>query len=217
MVPNAGIEGDIEPVQHGASAFREAHGIGDEFAIMYSGNMGRAHDFATVIGAAGRLQEKGEKKILFLFAGEGPEEKVLRRAVSEQSLGNIRFLPPQPSNLLSESLGTGDLHLVTMKKGMEGLVVPSKFYGVMAAARPTIFVGPKDSEVARMIHEHGIGQVIAPGDDSTLAEVILRYRAEPDLVKSEGNKARAALKALDLSPLILKEAMQILPDIKAQK
>ena len=215
VVPNAGIEGGIEPVQHGSSAFREAHGIGDEFVIMYSGNMGRAHDFATVIGAARRIQERGEKKILFLFAGEGPEEKMIRRAVSEQSLGNIRFLPPQPAKFLSESLGTGDLHLVTMKEGMEGLVVPSKFYGVMAAARPTLFVGPKDSEVARMIHEHGIGQVIAPGDDAILAEVILRYRADPDLVKSEGNKARVALKALDLLPMILREVMQILAVMKA--
>ena len=215
VVPNAGIEGDIEPVQHGASAFREAHGIGDEFVIMYSGNMGRAHDFATVLGAARRLQERREQKILFLFVGEGPEEQMVRRAVSEQKLGNVRFLHPQPAKALSENLGAGDLHLVTMKEGMEGLVVPSKFYGVMAAARPTLFVGPKDSEVARMIHEHGIGQVIAPGDDAILAEVILRYRADPDLVKSEGNKARVALKPLDLSPMILREVMQILPVMKA--
>jgi glycosyltransferase involved in cell wall biosynthesis len=215
VVPNAGIEGDIEPVQHGASAFREAHGIGDEFVIMYSGNMGRAHDFATVLGAARRLQERREQKILFLFVGEGPEEQMVRRAVSEQKLGNVRFLHPQPAKALSENLGAGDLHLVTMKEEMEGLVVPSKFYGVMAAARPTLFVGPKDSEVARMIHEHGIGQVIAPGDDAILAEVILRYRADPDLVKSEGNKARVALKPLDLSPMILREVMQILPVIKA--
>jgi glycosyltransferase involved in cell wall biosynthesis len=184
---------------------------------MYSGNMGRAHDFATVLGAARRLQERREQKILFLFVGEGPEEQMVRRAVSEQKLENVRFLQTQPSKLLSESLGTGDLHLVTMKEGMEGLVVPSKFYGVMAAARPTIFVGPNDSEVARMIHGHGIGQVIAPGEDASLAEAILRYRAEPDLVKGEGNKARVAVKALNLSPLILKEAMQILPDNMAQK
>ena len=215
VVPNAGIEGDIEPVQHGASAFRDTHGIGDVFVIMYSGNMGRAHDFTTVIGAARRLQEQGEENILFLFVGEGPEEKGLRRAVAEQSLGNIRFLPPQPAKFLSESLGSGDLHLVTMKVGMEGLVVPSKFYGVMAAARPTLFVGSKDSEVARMILEHGIGQVIIPGDDATLAEAILCYRDHPDLVKSEGNKARVALKALDLSPMILREVMQILPVMKA--
>jgi glycosyltransferase involved in cell wall biosynthesis len=216
VVPNAGIEGDIEPVQHGASAFREAHGIGDEFVIMYSGNMGRAHDFATVLGAARRLQERREQKILFLFVGEGPEEQMVRRAVSEQKLENVRFLQTQPSKLLSESLGTGDLHLVTMKEGMEGLVVPSKFYGVMAAARPTIFVGPNDSEVARMIHGHGIGQVIAPGEDASLAEAILRYRAEPDLVKGEGNKARVALRDLDLLPLILKEVMQILPGTKVR-
>ena len=209
VVPNAGIEADIEPVPRGRSPFREAHGIGDEFVVMYSGNMGRAHDFATVIGAARRLQDRGMKNIIFLFAGEGPEERVLRRAVSEQDLGNIRFLPPQPVKFLSESLGTGDLHLVTMKEGMEGVVVPSKFYGVMASARPTLFVGSNDSEVARMIHDHGIGQVIAPGDDVTLAEKILLYRDDPDRVEKEGLTARAALRGMDLSPRILNHVMQL--------
>jgi glycosyltransferase involved in cell wall biosynthesis len=209
VVPNAGIEGDIEPVQHGASAFRDTHGIGDAFVIMYSGNMGRAHDFTTVIGAARRLQEQGEKNILFLFVGEGPEESLIRREVSARKLENIRFLSPQPAATLSESLGTGDLHLVTMKEGMEGLVVPSKFYGVMAAARPTLFVGSKDSEVARMILEHGIGQVIVPGDDATLAEAILCYRDHPDRVEREGRMAREVLRSMDLSPPLLKEAMRL--------
>ena len=209
VVPNAGIEGDIEPVQQGASAFREAHGIGDAFVIMYSGNMGRAHDFTTVIGAARRLQEQGEKSILFLFVGEGPEESLIRRKVFDQKLKNIRFLSPQHAATLSASLGTGDLHLVTMKVGMEGLVVPSKFYGVMAAARPTLFVGSKDSEVARMILEHGIGQVIVPGDDATLAETILYYRDEPDRQKREGRMAREILRGMDLSPLLLAEAMHL--------
>jgi glycosyltransferase involved in cell wall biosynthesis len=209
IVPNIGIEGDILPVPRGKSAFREAHGIGEEFIIMYSGNMGRAHEFATVIGAARRLQEQGEGNILFLFAGEGPEEPALRRFVTTQKLGNVRFLGPQSAGILSESLGTGDLHLVTMKEGMTGLVVPSKFYGVMASARPTLFVGYHQSEVARVILEHAIGQVIAPGDEANLAEAILRYRDDPDRVEREGNTARLALQDLDLSPVLLSEAMRI--------
>lgn len=209
VVPNAGIEGGIEPFQHGASAFRKIHGIGDVFVIMYSGNMGRAHDFTTILAAARRLQEQEEKNILFLFVGEGPEESLIRREVFARKLENIRFLSPQPAATLSESLGTGDLHLVTMKEGMEGLVVPSKFYGVMAAARPTLFVGSKDSEVARMILEHGIGQVIIPGDDATLAEAILCYRDHPDRVEREGRMAREVLRSMDLSPPLLKEAMRL--------
>ncbi len=213
VVPNAGLEGEIVPtpcaLPRERNALRETHGIGDAFVIMYSGNMGRAHDFTTVIGAARRLQEQGEKNILFLFVGEGPEEKGLRRAVAARKLENIRFLSPQPAATLSESLGTGDLHLVTMKEGMEGLVVPSKFYGVMAAARPTLFVGSKDSEVARMILEHGIGQVIVPGDDATLAEAILCYRDHPDRVEREGRMAREVLRSMDLSPPLLKEAMRL--------
>lgn len=209
IVPNVGIEGGIVPVPRGRSAFRDANGIGDEFVIMYSGNMGRAHDFETVIGAARRLQELGEAQILFLFAGSGSEERVLRNTVSAQKLENVRFLPSQPEEVLSESLGIADLHLVTMKEGMTGLVVPSKFYGVMASARPTLFVGSKGAEVARMILEHGIGQVITPGDEATLVGAILRYRDDPGLVEREGNMARLTLRGQNLSGLLQMEAMRI--------
>ncbi len=211
VVPNAGIEGWIMPACRGRSDFREAHGISDEFVIMYSGNMGRAHDFATIIEAARQLQEQGERKILFLFVGEGPEEITLRDTVTRLDLRNIRFLPSQSSSNLSESLGMGDLHLVTIKKGMCGLVVPSKFYGVMAAGRPTIFVGSSESEVARVILENRIGDVIASGASKELAASILRYRDNPERVDEEGNRARESGLHWDFLPILLHEAEQISP------
>lgn len=209
VVPNAGMEGWIMPVSRGRSDFRKAHGISDEFVIMYSGNMGRAHDFATIIEAARQLQEQGERKILFLFVGEGPEEFTLRDTVTRLDLRNIRFLPSQSSSNLSDSLGMGDLHLVTMKKGMCGLVVPSKFYGVMAAGRPTLFVGSSESEVARVILENRIGAVIDPGASKELAASILHYRDHPERVDEEGNRARSSGLHWDFLPILLHETKQI--------
>ena len=118
--------------------------------------------------------------VLFLIIGGGPGERAVREEASRLGLRNMRFLPSQPAESLSESLGAGDLHLVTMREGTSGLVVPSKFYGVLAAARPCLFVGPADSEVALTIQGGGLGEVVAPGDAGILAESILRYRGSPD-------------------------------------
>lgn len=210
VVPNTGFEDDIVPVPRENNEFRKRHGLEGAFVIEYSGNLGRAHDFGTVLEAARLLGQRGETGILFLFVGSGPGEGLLRDEVTRMGLKNIRFLPPQPAEFLSESLGAGDLHLVTMKSGMSGLVVPSKFYGVMAAGRPCLFVGPDESEVARVIREHGVGEVIAPGDADALVRAILRYRAAPQLTEEEGLKAPNVLGAGDASVGLIRIATEIL-------
>jgi glycosyltransferase involved in cell wall biosynthesis len=209
VLPNTGVEDDIVPVARENNEFRKRHGLEGAFVIEYSGNLGRAHDFGTVLEAARLLEQRGETGILFLFVGSGPGEGLLRDEVVRMGLRNIRFLPPQPAEFLSQSLGAGDLHLVTMKSGMSGLVVPSKFYGVMAAGRPCLFVGPEESEVARVILEHGVGEVVAPGDADALVRAILRYRAAPQLTEDERFKASVVLRAGDASVGLIRIATEV--------
>jgi glycosyltransferase involved in cell wall biosynthesis len=209
VIPNTGVEDDIVPVPHENNAFRKIHGLEGAFVIEYSGNLGRAHDFGTVLEGARLLDQRGETGILFLFVGSGAGEGVLRDEVARTGLKNIRFLPPQPAGSLSESLGAGDLHLVTMKSVMSGLVVPSKFYGVMAAARPCLFIGPEDSEVSRVIHEQGVGEVIASGDAQALVMAILRYRGAPEVTAQAGGRGRLFLKDENSLGLFLKCAADL--------
>lgn len=197
VVLNVGVDSEIIPVPHADNAFRKRHGMDGAFVVMYSGNMGRAHDFKAVLEAAGHLQDQGENSIFFFFVGGGPGELSLRHEAERTGLKNIRFLPPQPSGCLSESLSAADLHLVTMKSEMSGLVVPSKFYGVMAAGRPCLFLGPEDSEVALMIAESGVGRVIHPNEGESLALEILKYRATPELIREEGARAASLLQGVD--------------------
>lgn len=204
VVTNAGVEDDIVPVSRENNVFRKRLGLEDAFVVEYSGNLGRAHDFGTVLEAARLLEERGKSGIRFLFVGSGPGERMLRRDVERMGLSSVLFLPPQPVELLSESLGAGDLHLVTMKSEMAGLVVPSKFYGVMAAGRPCLFVGPEESEVARVIIDHAVGEVIAPGDAQALVMAILRYQGSPDLTAQAGERGRLFLKEEDSLRLFLK-------------
>jgi hypothetical protein len=71
--------------------------------------------------------------------------------VSNLGLGDcVAFLPPCPLEQPSSSLAAGDIHLVSQRPGTQGLLVPSKIYRIMAAARPSFNVGPADTDVAEM-------------------------------------------------------------------
>ena len=153
----------VENVQ----AMRERLGWEGKFIVLYSGNIGLAHDFETLTGAAKLLEGGG---VQMVFAGEGPRLEQVRRDTA--GLEHVSFLPPQPKEDLSAFLAAADAHLVSVRAGLEGLVVPSKAYGIFAVGRPIFYVGGADSEIAKVIAETGCGAVIPNGDVSALAEAI---------------------------------------------
>lgn len=149
---------------------RETWGLQGKFVIAYSGNLGRVHDLPPVLDLAHELRD--DPKFTVLFIGSGAGEAELRRGVEERRLTNVRFLPPQPREQLSESLAVADLHLVTLLPGCERLVFPSKLYGITAAGRPLLFIGPEKCEVARVVRENGLGLTAERGAMSAAARTI---------------------------------------------
>ncbi len=107
-------------------------------------------------------------------------------------MGNVVFRPYQPRSRLGELIALGDVHIVSVAPGFEGLLVPSKFYGVLAAGRPTIFIGSHGSEIARVIDEEGCGIVVPNGDGAALAAAIVRLRDDPALAREMGERGRRA-------------------------
>jgi hypothetical protein len=82
----------------------------------------------------------------------------------KRDLSNFRLRPYQPKERLGETLAAADVHLVSLNPKLEGLIVPSKFYGIAAAGRPTIFISAEDGEIGRMLKENDCGFTVAPGD-----------------------------------------------------
>jgi len=179
----------IQSLDRSSNPFRRAHGLEGQFVVMYSGNMGLAHEFDTVLDAAESLRGQ---RVVFLFIGEGPRRLEVEAAARLRGIDNIRFLPSQSAKKLSESLSAADAHLVTMRPDLCGLVVPSKVYGVLAAGRPCLFVGPADSEAARLILETDSGFVVEPGQSAQLASEILDWAGNPTLHAAACRKARIA-------------------------
>lgn len=128
---------------------------------MYSGNFGLAHPFEAIVAAIADL-EKTAPQILFVFIGSGPHLTWLKEELKDRI--HVRFLPFQPKENLRESLASADLHLASMSDNLCGLVVPSKVYGILAAERPCVFIGPKESEAAQIHREFDCGTVIAGTD-----------------------------------------------------
>ena len=154
---------------------------GDAFVVGYSGNLGRAHEFETIMGAMRQLPE-----VRFLFTGGGAQLEAVKRAASP----NASFRPYAPREELSASLSAADAHLVSLKPALEGLVLPSKFYGVIAVGRPVIFVGARDGELARIIDEYRCGIVVEMGDVDGLTSAIRKLASDRTETAAMGQRGR---------------------------
>jgi glycosyltransferase involved in cell wall biosynthesis len=178
----------IAPVSAEANELRRAWQLGDQLVVGYSGNLGRVHEFETILDAAERLQ--GREDVIFLFIGGGARLPWLKNEVLARGLRNVQFRPYQDRALLASSLSVPDIHLVCLREEMEGLVVPSKFYGALAAGRPCLFVGAADGELAAAIRDLRCGFAVPSGDGAALASVIGTLAADRELVHNLGRAAR---------------------------
>jgi glycosyltransferase involved in cell wall biosynthesis len=172
-----------------ASALRRRLGLADKFVVAYSGNLGRAHDSDTLLKAAQALRD--DPGTVFLLTGGGASMRALETAARQQGLAQMRFLPYQPRAQLTDSLAAGDVHIVTLLPQLEGLIVPSKLYGILAAGRPVIFIGDPAGELAQLIADSRIGFSVACGDGGELCRALRSLRNDPDGRERMGARARA--------------------------
>jgi glycosyltransferase involved in cell wall biosynthesis len=150
--------------------------------------LGRAHEYATLLQAAQILCSASD--VVFLMIGGGANMQPLRSAVEHHQLRNFIFLPYQPRDALADSLAAADVHLISLLPALEGLIVPSKFYGILAAGRPAIFVGDTDGELARRMSDGACGEVVAVGDGAALADKIQALQRQPEQAREQGARAR---------------------------
>lgn len=183
-------DGDtVHPLPAARSELRTRLGLQDHFVVGYSGNLGRAHEVDTLLAAAETLRD--DPTIVFLMVGGGAKMHELRERVDQAQLPNFRFLPYQQRELLADSLAASDVHLASLLPSLEGLIVPSKMYGILAAGRPCIFIGDVDGEIARLLREAQCGESVACGAAEELANLIRMFQQDPVEMQRMGDCARA--------------------------
>jgi glycosyltransferase involved in cell wall biosynthesis len=181
---------EVYPLPRAGHPLRAELGLEEKFVAMYSGNLGLAHSFDEFLAAARRLRDRDD--IVFLFVGGGPRLSEVRAAKEAEGLENVRLLDYFPREQLHVSLSLADVHLISMRREMTGIVVPGKLYGAMASGRPALFVGPEHCESADTIREADCGVTIRIGDVDGLVEAIEGLAADPERVAQLGRRAREA-------------------------
>jgi colanic acid biosynthesis glycosyl transferase WcaI len=189
----------IEPISKD-NAFARAHGLADRFVVMHSGNVGMSQNLEMLIEAASRLRWK--ERLVIAIVGDGAKREALTHAAAVRGLTNVRFFPYQPKALLRESFATADAFLISLKSGLEGYIVPSKLYGILAAGRPFVAAVDPSSEVAAIAREYQCGLVSAPGNPDDLASRILALYHDPETTREMGARARRAAWRFDRRPAV---------------
>jgi glycosyltransferase involved in cell wall biosynthesis len=181
----------IRPTPTADNPLRAEWGLQDRFVVGYSGNMGLAHDFSTIRDIVVAL--KGDPRFTFLFTGGGVQREPLERSLRSAGVSNAIFYPYQERERLAMSLGLPNVHLATLLPAYEGLVLPSKIYGIFAAGRPCLFIGDPESEIADLIRSYDCGAAFAPGDSEAAAEWLRSLAQDPARVARLGSNARRML------------------------
>lgn len=97
--------------------------------------------------------------------------------------------------MLPFSLGVPDVHWLSLDPRLEGLIVPSKFYGIAAAGRPMVMIGDSDGEIGRLVRQYRCGISVAPCEAADLAANLRRWSQEPQTIAQMGLLARQMLEA----------------------
>lgn len=181
----------IQPMDKEENWFSEEHGLVDQFTVLYSGNIGDFHDLETLVEAAAEFEDED---VGFLIIGEGDNKSNIVSLAEELDIkgDTVEFLPYQPWDNLPYSLTSGDVSVVTVKEGFEGICVSSKLYTAMAAGDPVLTIAQPDDDESRIVEQFDAGIHVSQGDVDGIIDAIERWKSTPELVEKQGENAREA-------------------------
>lgn len=194
----------IKPIAKEQNWFACQHGTNHKFTVLYSGNLGRCHDLETMLGA---IQLLKDEDVRFVFIGAGAKHELCRKTVEQWGLLNCTFLPYQDRAHLPYSLTACDLALVSIAPRMEGVVVPSKLYGVMAAGRAIAAICEPHSYLRELIDGTNCGACFNNNDCKGLANFIRFLAKNPKIAIKMGQAGRKHLEA-NFTPKIIAQQYQ---------
>jgi colanic acid biosynthesis glycosyl transferase WcaI len=172
------------------------HAIRDgfQFVALHAGNLGFYGAWETLIQAARQLEGEG---VGLVFVGGGAQRGRVENLAGGSAA--VRLLPFRPAEEIPYVLAAPDVHVITVLPGLEGVVVPSKLYGILAAGRPVLAVTPPASDVARIVTEAGCGLVADPDDPASVVAAIRQMRSQPEELAAMGRRAREKAREFERS------------------
>jgi colanic acid biosynthesis glycosyl transferase WcaI len=162
------------------------------FVLLHAGNLGFYGAWETLLAGASALADDG---IGLVFVGDGAQRQRLETAATD--IPNARFLPFFPGNKVPSVLAAADAHLITVKRGLEGVVVPSKMYGILAAGKPIVAVAPRECDVVSLGEAQGFSVAADPDDPAAFAQLVRQLSKNPAKLEAMSKSALAAAPLYD--------------------
>jgi colanic acid biosynthesis glycosyl transferase WcaI len=157
-----------------------------EFVLLHAGNLGFYGAWDTLLEGARALNNSG---VGLVFVGDGTQREKLESAAA--GISNVRFLPFFPASKIPSVLAAADAHVITIKRGLEGVVVPSKMFGILAAAKPIVAVAPEQCDVVSIGHQKGFSIAADPDDPAQFVERVREIMSQPDRRRAMSEAAAA--------------------------
>jgi colanic acid biosynthesis glycosyl transferase WcaI len=162
------------------------------FVLVHAGNLGFYGAWNTLVTAARNLASEG---VGLVFVGDGAQRSQIEAAAAGS--GNIRFLEFFPASKIPSVLAAADAHVITVKRGLEGVVVPSKMYGILAAGKPIVAVAPGETDAAALGIRCGFAIAADPDRPAEVVNAVRALASDPNKLKAMGEAARAAAPEYD--------------------
>ncbi len=181
--------GDVSVIRGSTNLLTQKWGLSGKFVLLYSGNMGVAHDWDTVLRAIAAARY-ALSNLRLIIVGQGGRIAQAEQLTQELGLTDlVQFKPPVSSELMPHTLGLADLALVTLLPGFEGLVVPSKLLGHMARGVATLYIGPSGSDIAQLIEKSRGGIIVGNGETARLGSLLVELANDATPLNAMGSAA----------------------------
>lgn len=182
---------NLDFVESNKNPFREKYKLTNIFTIMYSGNIGFTQGLEKLVEVAKHF--RNNNRIKFMILGDGAEKSNLQRKVLKLGLLNVEFLPYQERDELRFSLSAADVHLVSIQKGLAGIIVPSKVYSILACSKPFIGWADEESDISNIARTFNCGVTVSPGDVQGMIKAVEWALENPEKLIEMGKNGRKAV------------------------
>jgi colanic acid biosynthesis glycosyl transferase WcaI len=189
VVPTWVDSDSVRPIVKAKNAFAVRHGQTEKITVLYSGNMGVTHDMKSIVEAARSLTYRDD--IHFMLIGGGAQFEWVRSSSSD--LPNVTVLPLQPADIFPLSLATGDIALVCLERGIEGISMPSKTYASLAAGSAILGICARESDLAELIGDCECGTSVEPQNTQAIVDALLAMIDAPEVLARMRRNARTAV------------------------
>jgi colanic acid biosynthesis glycosyl transferase WcaI len=213
VIPNWADTQAIRPLSKAENPFALQYGQVDKLTVLYSGKMGLTHDLDTLLQVARRWQDRAD--VGFLLIGGGAKYQDLEQAIVKDNLTNVTLLPWQPESALPYSLPTGDVAVVSLDRGAEGVSMPSRTYFMMAAGCAIVGINHGQNDLRDTLETYACGVSVEPGDVDGLTAALQRFYESPTFLAGCRQNARLAAENTFSHQAIVEQYLELLKPLLA--